>query len=522
MSLRIADCELRIERGLAVVALLLLIGCAPTRVKRPEEAGRFQSVLNQRVADLKIDTSTPLSMQRCIEIALQNNLDYRVRQLHLALQDEDVRLAMAGGLPKGDMALSSSHRTNAGLAKIDKFTAKMEDQSVSAFNLRAVIPILDWGATYYAWQAAKDRRQQEVLVLERTRQTLIRDVRIAYARLASLQRQEKLIRVGLLAARELLKVSQSLEREGLASRADTAVVEAGLAQAAEQWATFRRRIEEARIILAQSMSLPAGVAFNIEETAPAGARLPTLAEIQKLEESALQNRPELSAQDRERRIAALNVREQFARMLPRLDGQTSFDWTSSSLVVNPSFFRLGVQVADSLLDSGSQWWRFQRAEKNIPVEEERTLLLSLGVMYEVDFGVLQLYSMHDTVAAREAVVKARQEALRQVVSKYLEGLETGTDAIRALSEMYLSRVQLDAAQTEQQIAVFQIESSALAELAQVAEPGKTVESAKLPPFEPGPSLDNLAKLLEFMPPADLRQFPELEGLLKASRGETKP
>jgi len=500
---------------ICAILLAMIAGCKQVPVNRLEEADRFQKQTGARVAAIQIDPTVPLSEDRCVEIALQNNLDYRVKQLQLSLQDEQVKLAMVSGLPKGEMAFSATRRSNQALTEFGNLQVEMEDRSLRSFTFQAMIPILDWGATYYAYQMAKDRRRQEELLLERTRQTLARDVRAAYARLAGLQRQERLVRVGLLAARELLRVAQSMEREGLGTRAATAEVEAGLAQAALQWSGLRRNVEQARLSLAQTMSLPPGVSFSIDDTLPPARPLPTAAQISALEDSALKSRPELHIQDLQRRISANAVHERFAHFFPRLDGLVSFNWSTESLLVNKSFFRYGAQVSHSLLNGGADLWLYQQAKKGVGVEDERALLLSLGILYEVDLRVLQLFALYDTVVAREAVVKSQQEALKQIVSRYLQGMETGMDTVRSLADMYYARWQLDQAQTEYQVAWHELNAATLPEVSHLSELLPPPGAKPLPSFEPAPALDTYEKMIESAPPIDLRQFPELEGLLKA-------
>jgi outer membrane protein TolC len=511
---------------MACLALLLagVSGCRTLEVKRLEEAERFRRLVRDRAAAVKIEPASPLSMDRCVEIALANNLDQAVRELELSLQDEKVRLAMAGWLPKASANYTSTRRSNpaltefgGGLMPPGTPPVEMQDQSLRAFSFSSIIPVLDWGATYYAYQKAKDKRRQERLTLERSRQTLTRDVRVAYARLAGRLRQERLSRVGLLAARELLRMAQSLEREGQGTRAETASVEAGLAQAASQWTAIRRGVERARLTLAQTMSLPAGVPFTISETPPPPRPLPKPEQIAALEEHAVEARPELQVQDRERRIAASDARKEFAQFFPRLDGLANFNWSSLSTAVNPAYFTGGFQVASSLLDGGTQWWDYRLARKTMSVEEMRAMLLTLGILYEVDLQVLEVFTAFDGMVTRGAVVQAQQEALKQMVSLYREGLETGTNTVRSLAEMYNARLLLDQEQTNYQMAWYELDAATLAQEPKAAAPPGPPPPAftPLPPFTPSTALDSPQAILDSVPPLDLHQFPELEGLLNA-------
>jgi outer membrane protein TolC len=321
--------------------------------------------------------------------------------------------------------------------------------------------------------------------------------------------------VGIVAARELLKVAQSYEREGLGTRAETASVEANLAQAALLWTQLRRGVEQARLALAQVLSLPPGVPFAIDAALPPPRPLLKPAEIGGLEQGALLARPELRVQDRERRIAADDAHAQFARMLPRLDALLGFNWSTMSTAVHPAYFQYGFQVTDSLLNGGSQWWQYEMAGKTEDVEAERTLLLSLGVLFEVDFRVLQLYTAYDAMKARETVVAAQLEALKQMVSRYVQGLETGNDAVFSLAQMYLARLNLDQVQTDYQTAWIELETAALPGTSAPAPPEGDAPKP-LQPFRLSPTLDSLQQVLEAAPPVDLHQYPEIKSLLESA------
>jgi outer membrane protein TolC len=192
-----------------------------------------------------------------------------------------------------------------------------------------------------------------------------------------------------------------------------------------------------------------------------------------------------------------------------------------SMFVNPAYYRFGVQVTDSLLNGGRNVWALSSARKTVAIERQRTLLLSLGILYEVDFRVLQVFALYDALVAREAVVTAQTETLKQVVSRYVQGLETGTETIRSLAEMYVARLQLDQARTEYLVGWFELDAATLVSAglsgasAAVAAPG-----AALPPFSPAPTLDTYARMIDLAPRIDLRQYPELEELLR--KADPKP
>ncbi len=499
----------------ALLAAFSSGGCRAPEVRRDAEIARFAEQIQNRAAGLNLDPAVPLSMERCVEIALANSLDLRVRKLRESLHDEHVRNALADGLPRIDLNYTDTKRSNKALMGLGGATVEMEDQRMRGATVQGVVPVLDWGTTYYGWRIAKDRRDQERILVERARQTLARDVRTAYVRLASAQRQEQLARVALLAANELRRVAKSLEREGLGSHAATAEVEAGGAEAALAWSGTRRAVEQTHLELAQLLSLPPGTVFAVEDRPRPTRPLVPATDVPGLEESALRNRPELQVQDLQNHIAATSVRQRVAEFFPRVDGLASYNWSSLSFATNPSYWRFGVQVSDTLLNGGRKLWDLRLARKEVTIEQEQTLLLSLGILYEVDFRVLQLYGLYDTVVARQALVTAQTEALRLIVSRYVEGLESGTDTVRSLADMYVARIRLDQATTDFQVAWFELDTAAMLPGPDQPPVAPTpAATAAVPSYEPAPALDSYRQLMDAAPPVDLRQYPELEELLK--------
>ena len=468
-----------IRSGLLVGVALTLAGamggCNAPVVERGAEIQRFQTELRNRAELLDIKPGAQLSTKECENIALNNNLTLAVSRLALRLQDDQVRLALAGGMPHATAGYAYSRRSNSAAVSFAGQEMSMQDQTQQNFSLAATIPILDYGMTYYAWQIAKDQRTQQQLLLVRAGQELRRDVRIAYARHAGALRQVKLSVINVQAAEAILKVGESMERESLATHAEVAILRATLAETQVQLAVAQRKVEETRLGLMQLMSLPADRAIAIDEKLPDLPAPPAPEALADLEDHALLVRPELQVQDLQRHISANTVRREVAAFFPRIDANGSFNWGSNSFMANPAFFLYGFQVADSLLDGGSQIWRYGLAEKTRTVEEERTLLLSLAVMYDVNLRALILQRDRETIRALQVTEDARKKAFDEILSLYKEGMETEAGTAKALAELNIQSLGVDKAQTDYLVTWYEFEDATLAEEAAPPAPAPTTQ-----------------------------------------------
>lgn len=482
--------------------LLWTAGCinAP-KVQRSAETDRFGQEMQQRVEELQQEGARPLTMAECEELALANSLGLRVQELALKLQDEDVRIALSQALPRASLAFEQTERSNDPGIKFDSSafgppngggaeeaqSFSFEDKKQQRLFIDGLIPALDWGVAYYGYEIAKDRRRQEQLVLDRSVQTLRRDVRVTYARHAGAIRQAKLSAVAYQAAQQVLRVAQTLEREGLQVAADTAVVEAAVAQAALALSINRQSVEQTHLALSQLMSLPPGVKFAIFEDAPP---LPPLINEQQLEackNHALSSRPELFQQDLEQHIAANDVKRAAAEFFPRLDLVGTFNWSSASTFVNPSYFTYGYRVTHSLLDGGATIWRYGRAKQNVKVEQARALLAALGIVYEVELQALQLKQAYERVQEARVLETARRAALNRIVSLYEQGMEDEASTARSVADLTQQATVLDQALTDSQVAWYELSAAALIEVPDTLPPHTqpTTQPATQPNTQPG-------------------------------------
>ena len=461
---------LTVPRFLAIVLLAATSGCNAPRVERQAQAARFNTEAQNRHASLGLDLKQPLTLAQCEAVALRNNLSYRVALLETQLQDEKVRLSLVGMLPRVNAEFAKTHRSNEPLVSgPGGGVFQFDDVNVDRFSLRAVIPVFDFGATYFAYHIAKDKEVQERLATVRARQQLLRDVRVAYAQHAAALRQAGLAQVAVAAAQEVLTAAQSLQREGLGSAADTAFVESALAQAGLELLLAQRRTEESRLRLNTLLSLPPWTEYQIDSALPQAAPLPSPDEIAGLEQRALRARPELWSQDLEQHIAANEVRRRIAAFFPHIDGLAQYDWSTVSTQVNPAFATLGFMVGQSLLDGTSSIWNYRKAKKQVRIEEERALLVAMGVLFDVDFRILQLRRADASVLALSKVAEAQETLLKEVAARYREGLENGANAARALVELRGAQRGLDQAKTDYLAAWCELNAAALSDEAVQAD-----------------------------------------------------
>jgi outer membrane protein TolC len=464
---------MRLREVLPLAGVLVLVvqacGCNAPPVGRVEEIARFQGEMQKRMEVLNLDRAEPLTLERCREIALANSLDLEIRQMSLRLTDQRVRLAFTGFLPRLSAQYDNIDRSNRPDMKLEIPGApaggdsgfSFQEKRTESFVVQGMLPVLDFGITYYAYQSALDRGRQEYLLLERSRQVLVRDVSTAYARYAGALRQQKLSMVAHEAALQVLRVARNLEKEAMTVRADTVLIEAAVAQTALQVSEDARKVQDNRVVLAQLLSLPPDFPLTIVEDLPAVPEPPSVVELTEWQMRALALRPELSVQDLQRHLSANAVRSAAAELLPRIDAVGSFNWSNASMMVNPSYFLYGFRISSALLDGGAGLVRYELAKTAEDIERQRSILLSLGVLYDVELRAVNVKQLWDKVAAAGVYEKARREALARTISLYREGLADEATTAQAIQNLTIEASALDRAQTDYLVAWYELEAAAL-------------------------------------------------------------
>ena len=436
----------------AMFAAIPLAGCKVAQVQRSDETARFKQYLGEQSGKLKPQVLQQLLMGQCEQIALANSLSLRLEQMSLKIADQNVNIALSGALPNASANYTNTYRNN------DNMVGNRHEQGAS---VQATVPILDWGLTYYSYQIAKDQRKQDDLLLSRSVQLLVRDVRIAYADHAGAVRQEKLLARALMAGQEVLRVARSLQNAGETVHADTSLVVASVAQAEVDLSIAQKRLRETHLILSQLMSLPPGMDYAIDTILPELPPVPTEKDVTAYCDRALDARPELAVQDLQRHISAYQVKSQATAFFPRIDGIGAFNYSGGQGAANSRWLTGGAQVSYGLLNGGADIFRYSIAKRQREIETAKTLLVSLGVVYDVEMRCLRVKEMHEIMRSADALEAAREAGMTRILSLYKEGLEDEAGTARALADLTQQATAADRATTDYLIAWHEMEAAVL-------------------------------------------------------------
>ena len=385
----------RVKAFGVLLVVLAATGCgsvAPRPVTQDEVRNRVKEDTGRMYLD-QVPISGPVTMEESVARALKYNLDYRLKKMESALALGLTEYSSYDMLPK--LLASAGYRTRNndsggssvgivdGIESLRPSTSEARNHSQA--GLEFSWNLLDFGVSYYR---ARQQADQFLIAEERRRkvvQSMLQDLRAAYWRALGAQRlegksQEVLQRTTLALARSREAEAQRIIAPVLALSYQRALLDAtSLLNQRQQDLAY------AKSELAALMNVPAGVNFTLAEAAE--VQLPAAPDnVQKLEEAALLQRPELREEDFKKRITVDETHKQLLGMLPSLSLDFGARYDSNRYLYNNNWTQGGFGVAWNLMRLAALPSLNKSQEAQTKTDETRRMALSMAIMTQLRVG----------------------------------------------------------------------------------------------------------------------------------------
>jgi len=448
-------------KRLSVLAVaLVLAGCAvtPQLATQKEVQDRVKSD-TARMYLAQAPIAAPVTLDEAVARALKYNLDYRLKKMESALAFDLTGYAGYDMLPKLLATAGYSRRNNDsggtsigiedGLVSLRPSTSEERNHSLASAEFSW--NVLDFGVSYYR---ARQQADQFLIAEERRRkvvQNLLQDVRAAYWRAVGAQRlgaqaSEVLERANLALAR-----SREAETQRVISPVLALNYQRALLDATTLINQRRQDLDYAKAELAALMNVPPGTDFVLADASET-ALPPAPANVRKLEELALLQRPELREEDFKKRITADETRKQLLGMLPGISFDFGLHHDSNQFLYNNSWVQGGVSVGWNLMRLIALPSLNKSQDQQVKTDEARRMALSIAVMTQLRVGAeryrlaLEDFNLADNAAQ---VDKRLADYTKASVSAKLD---SELEAIRTQARALLGAYQRANAYANAQIA----------------------------------------------------------------------
>ncbi len=332
-----------------------------------------------------------LTVSDAIARAVRFNLDKRSKMLEeaLALGQTDIDrwdmlpklTANAGYDEKSEPAatLSRDSITQTTSTSNPSYSA---DRFSKTADLTMSWNMLDFGLTYYT---AKSNADRALVATERRRKAvhnLISEVRFAYWRAAAYQTLNAEVERTVAEARDALARAETVEKENLKAPVESLRYQKSLLETMRQLTAIQQELSTARIELAALINVPPGTDLVLD--VPADMALPEWSlPLERMEEIAFVNNPDLREQGYLTRIALDDTKKAIIKMLPGITFSEGFNLDSNSFAVHHQWWTASAKLSWNLMNVFSGRDALKYAGTNEEVAKARRLALRMATLAQV-------------------------------------------------------------------------------------------------------------------------------------------
>lgn len=381
-----------------------------------------------------------LTLRQAIDLALANNLTYRVAQADVRAAAGRVMQAGAGRVPTVTAGYSHFHQQTPPTFAFGSTRFAFGSTDVNTVDATLNWALFNGGATQAAIGAAAAGYAGAQAQLAASRNTTVRDVTTAYFRLIEARRGAEIADQAVSVAELNERTSEQLLRAGTAARADVLKQQVTLANSRLQAIQAHNASDLANATLANLLNV--NLSSHIEpverlEVAPPAVDLDTALD------AARRRRPEIYAAQAAVGIAKAAVATARAGALPTISLQVA-DTSSRPNFLNQPQPQLTETLAVTwrLFDGGLTRGRVDEASAQIDKAELQLAQLTNSVDLEVRRAYLNLKAAIAAAQAAQTAQDSADESLRVSQLRYAAGAGTSLELSDALLVATQARNQL--------------------------------------------------------------------------------
>lgn len=429
---------------------VMLTGCVvhPTPLSMAERRNMLATDHNA-MFDNQQPVKAPITMDEAMARALKYNLESRVKLMEEALAQRQLDLSSIDLLPKLAASAGYSNRNNVlgsssrsvltGQQSLEPSTSS--DKTSHNADLNLSWNILDFGVSYFG---AKQQADKLLGLQERRRkvvQLLMQQIREAFWQAAGAQQLQARIEPLLTQAQQALEDSRNIEKSNLTAPLQALSYQRELLELILQLEGIRDELSQAKPKLAALMDLPPGQSYELAVPAMADNLAVNVAP-DKMEETALLNRPELIEASYNERIGLNETHRAMASLFPGVELSIGDHYDSNSFLVNKNWNDVGVRVSWNLLNLVSAHTIRAAAKAQYQLAHEQRLAANMAVLSQVHVAWIDFNSRKQQFELVHQLSDVEQRMLEHTQNATAADAEGKLAEIRAATSALMSELRL--------------------------------------------------------------------------------
>lgn len=410
-------------------------------------SGNFSIQLPSQSQDVEIQDNQPLSLQKTLKLAIENNPEVREARLNLVRSQQELREARADIFPTLGTDLLFSNETDPDsarsldIARLEQGGSFDRDINTSFFDgsLSLSYNLYTGGFRKANIQRAKEQVRFNQLDLER----IIFDIKFEtvdnYYSLQNTDSQVKIEQAAVNDAQQTLQDAKLLTQAGIGTNFDVIRAEVELANARQNLTTAKAEQSAARRQLAATLSVEERVEITTADPIqPAGNWQLSLEEAII---EAYKNRPELQQLLVQREINQKQKQISLAAIRPQVSLNASYevlDVADDNVNLTDGYTLYGL-ISWDFFDGGAAESLAKQSQTDIEINEAQFVSQRNLVRLEVEQGYFALTASQENIKTSQAAEKLATESLELARLRFNSGVGTQADVIEAQSDLTNAR-----------------------------------------------------------------------------------
>ncbi|MDR1915368.1 MAG: TolC family protein [Synergistaceae bacterium] len=371
----------------------------------------------------------PLSLERAIEIALENHPS--LKEAKSNVDSQSARLGQSAAAARPRVSASSSYGYSYSEAGGERGSMNTE------FTLQQTI--FDWNRTELSIKEA--RQQLEALLLDEngTEEDVARSVMDAYFSLNRSERAVKIAAERLENYSKRLKWAEDFYHLGAKAKIEVTRAQTDLATAKLDMVSSQGARQKALSNLAYAM----GVAMSTPEILEDGLEfVPYDINLSEAIDTAMNNRDDLKAQSVRIEAARTSLALAKKGMSPTLSGSAGYSFTGEIDPFDERGWRVSVGLSIPVTDGGETRERVKQAEANLEGVMARWESMAQNVILQARTSHASLVEARESVEAAYEAERQAYETLNLALGRYQAGVGESLEISDAVDGYARSRLSV--------------------------------------------------------------------------------
>ena len=435
----------------AAALAMALAGCVSTRALDGPQREQLAREAQRGLFEGQEPIEGPLTLAEATARAIKYQAEHRQRRMEEAAAAAQLDVAQFDLLPR--LALNAGYSTRSNEAFGFGFTpsgtiattpSASVERNISTGSIGLAWNVLDFGVSYFR---ARQLSDQKLIAEERRRkavQTLVHDVRVAWWRAEAAGRLMPEADRLLAEIDRAIDKTRLIETRRLLPPVQTATLRRAFLDLGQQIALRRQDLAQAKVELAALVNAAPGASFEVASPPSEARDVPELtADVARLEQLALQARPEMAEEGYRARISADEARKALVALLPGVSFDVARHYDSNRFLVNNTWTSAGLNVAFNLVKVFSLPALNRSEEAQRKADDARRQAMAMAVLAQT-----RLAATRYTLVAEEFLIWNEAAHDDDLIVQYLAssekaGIDNELELIRARARAMASRINRD-------------------------------------------------------------------------------